>query len=102
MKNLSKCAVRHTYHATLQLMTTTMLVVIFVTGCSSIWNASDLAAWVKERAAEQGCQRDTIELEEWYTTTAEGNVWRGNCRDAQGNAMSFGINVGKVWKPSAP
>jgi len=82
-------------------MTGTMLVVIFVTGCSSIWNASDLAALVKERAVEQGYRRDTIELEEWYTATAEGNVWRGNCRDAQGNAMSFGINVDKVWKPSA-
>jgi hypothetical protein len=101
MKNLSKCSFRFTRHAAIHLMTGTMLIVIFVTGCSSIWNASDLAVWVKERAVEQGCRRDTIELEEWYTETPEGNVWRGNCRDSLGNTKSFGINVDQVWKPSA-
>jgi hypothetical protein len=102
MKNLSKYSVRCTRHAATQLMTGTMLVVIFVTGCTSIWNASDLAVWVKERAVEQGCRRDTIELEEWYTETSEGNVWRGTCRDSLGNSKSFGINIDQVWKPSAP
>jgi len=39
-------------------------------------------------------------LDEWYTETAEGNVWRGTCRDARGNPKSFGIDVDPVWKPS--
>jgi hypothetical protein len=67
---------------------------------SGIWNAGDLAVWVKDRAVEQGCQRDSIQLEEWYTETAEGNVWRGPCRDAQGNPQSFGVDVDPVWTPS--
>ena len=69
-------------------------------GCSNIWNAGDLAVWVKDRATEQGCVRETINLEEWYVSTDEGNVWRGNCRNAQGAPKSFGINVDSVWTPS--
>lgn len=34
-------------------------------GCASIWNAGDLAVWVKDRAVEQGCQREAIALEDW-------------------------------------
>ena len=66
-----------------------------------LWNAGDLAVWLNDRAAEQGCQRETIELEEYYTETTEGNVWRGTCREAQGKINSFEINVDRVWKPSA-
>lgn len=71
-----------------------------LTGCASIWNASDLAVWVKDRAVKEGCQRETIELEEWYSKTEDGNVWHGTCRDERNNPMSFGINVDSVWKPS--
>ena len=84
--------------AAVSLLISTML----IPACSDIWNASDLAVWVQDRAVEQGCQRETIELEEWYTETAEGNVWRGTCEDAQGKTKSFGINVDPVWTPSKP
>ncbi len=73
---------------------------LLLSGCARIWNASDLAAWVQDRAVDQGCQRESIELEDWYTETAEGNVWRGTCRDSAGASMRFGINVDSVWKPS--
>lgn len=76
-------------------------VVIFISGCATIWNASDLAVWVRNRAVEQGCQRGTVVLDEWYTRTAEGNVWRGTCRDEGGHAKPFGIPVDSVWTPSA-
>lgn len=76
------------------------MLVLSLSACSSIWNAGDLADWVREGAVKQGCQRQTIQLDEWYTETAEGNVWRGTCRDAQGNPRSFGIDVDPVWKPS--
>ena len=73
---------------------------LLLSGCTSIWNASDLALWVRDQAVDQGCQRDTVELEEWYIETVEGNVWRGICQDSAGNARSFGINVDSVWTPS--
>ena len=73
---------------------------LLLSGCTHIWNASDLAVWVQDRAVDQGCQRESIELEDWYTETAEGNVWRGTCRDSEGTSMRFGINVDSVWKPS--
>ena len=74
--------------------------VLVLSGCASIWNASDLAVWVKDRAVEQGCQRETIVLDDWYGQTAEGNIWRGTCRDIEGNPQTFGINVDAVWTPS--
>lgn len=86
--------------AALKLSALFAAVTLFMSGCSSIWNASDLIVWVQDRAVEQGCQRKTIELEEWYTKTTDGNVWRGTCRDTNGNAKSFGINVDPVWTPS--
>lgn len=70
------------------------------TGCTSIWNAGDLAVWVKDQAVKEGCRRETIEQEEWYRKTDSGNVWYGTCRDGGNNPMSFGINVDSVWKPS--
>lgn len=76
------------------------LILVLSAGCTSIWNAGDLAAWVRDQAVKQGCERETIELEEWYITTADGNIWRGTCKDSTGNTKSFVINVGRVWKPS--
>ena len=73
---------------------------LLLSGCADIWNASDLALWVRDQAVDQGCQRDTIELEAWYTETPEGNVWRGICQDSAGHSRSFGINVDSVWTPS--
>ena len=55
------------------------IVALLVPGCTSIWNAGDLANWVRDQAVEQGCQRETIELEDWSAETAESNVWRGTC-----------------------
>jgi len=78
------------------------LPVWMLSACSDIWNAGDLAVWVQDRAVEQGCQRETIALEEWYSETTEGNVWRGTCRDTQGHRKSFAINVDPVWTPSEP
>ena len=60
---------------------------LLLSGCAGIWNASDLVVWVRDQAVDQGCRRETIELEDWYTETAEGNVWRGTYVDS-------------VWKPS--
>ena len=57
---------------------------LLLSGCTSIWNASDLAVWVRDQAVDQGCQRETIELENWYAKTAEGNVWRGAAGIRQG------------------
>ena len=76
------------------------VITLFIPGCSGIWNASDLAGWVQGRAVEQVCQRETIELDEWYTETADGNAWRGTCRNSRGKAQSFGVNVDTVWTPS--
>ena len=80
---------------------TMLACILTLSGCaSSIWNAGDLARWVKDQAVKEGCQRDTIVLDEWYTQTGEGNVWRGTCKGADGQQRDFGINVDSVWKPS--
>ncbi len=72
-----------------------------LSGCaSSIWNAGDLVQWVRNQAVLEGCQRDTIVLEEWYKQTDEGNTWRGTCKDTEGQHRDFGIHVDSVWKPS--
>ncbi len=73
---------------------------LLLASCTNIWNAGDLAVWVRDRAVAQGCQRETIELDEWYTAEPGGNVWHGTCQDAAGNKQSFGINIDRVWKPS--
>ena len=73
---------------------------LLLAGCTNIWNAGDLADWVRDRAADEGCQPASIQLEDWYTETADGNVWRGVCLDSAGNSKSFGINVDSVWTPS--
>ena len=93
----------HQRHSARALSTAPLVaigVVLVLSGCASIWNAGDLAVWVKDRAVAQGCQRETIVLDDWYEQTAEGNVWRGTCRDIAGNPKPFGINVDAVWTPS--
>ena len=83
------------------IQTTILAGAFFLSGCtSSIWNAGDLVQWVKNQAVLEGCQRDTIVLEEWYIESDEGNVWRGACKDTKGQQRNFGINVDSVWKPS--
>lgn len=100
MNDRARIAKRYMCFTAMKLTTLTTVLAVSLYGCSNIWNAGDLAVWVKDRAVEQGCQRETIELEEWYTKTADGNVWRGTCRETQGNTKSFGINVETVWRPS--
>ena len=75
---------------------------LLLAACTDIWNAGDLAISVRDGAVEQGCQRETIELDDWYTEGSGGNVWHGSCGDTEGNEKSFGINVDAVWKPSKP
>jgi hypothetical protein len=89
--------VKERRHAHLTILTG----VLILSGCaSSIWNAGDLAHWVRDQAVKQGCERETIVLEEWYVQTDEGNVWRGTCNDTEDQERTFGINVDSVWKPS--
>ena len=79
------------------------LVSLLLAGCAGdIWNAGDLAEWVREQAVkEHGCVASSIELEEWYESEDTGNVWHGTCRVATtGENARFGINVDSVWKPS--
>lgn len=75
--------------------------VLLLAGCNQIWNAGDLAEWVAVQAGNAGCDPSTIELDEWYVATEEGNVWSGTCVNATtGEDMPFGINVDSVWTPS--
>jgi hypothetical protein len=81
----------------------TFIVIALCSSCarSSIWNASDLTEWVKDQAAQQGCERDSIKLEEWYRSEGGKNVWHGTCRDRKtGQIRSFAIPVDSVWKQS--
>jgi hypothetical protein len=79
----------------------TIALIMATQGCMpSIWNASDLADWVRDQAVEQGCQNDSITLEEWYRETEHGNSWHGSCVDSSGATMAFAINVDPVWAPS--
>lgn len=80
-----------------------VLVAFLAGGCSNdIWNAGDLAEWVRDRAVEQGCERESIELDDWYTTEAGKNNWHGSCTNRDGaERMRFAINVDSVWTPSS-
>lgn len=74
---------------------------LLLAGCMpDIWNAGDLADWVRQEAVKQGCTRDSITLEDWYRSTAKGNIWHGSCRNAAGSEQGFAINVDPVWTPS--
>lgn len=72
-------------------------------GCSNdIWNAGDLAEWVRDRAVEQGCERNSIELEDWYRDESGKNIWHGSCLDRKNRQrMDFAIDVDPVWTPSS-
>ena len=49
--------------------------------------------------ALQGCDSDSIELQDWYRETNNGNIWRGTCRHSAGETITFAINVDGVWSP---
>ncbi len=85
-------------------LTTAVAAPFFLAACTStsIWNAGDPAVWVRDRAVDQGCQRETIKLDDWYPAEAEANVWQGICQDPKGNEKAFGVNVDPVWKPPKP
>ena len=76
---------------------------LLAAACSNdIWNAGDLADWVRDRAVEQGCERNSLELEDWYRTEAGKNNWHGSCVSrGDGEKMTFAINVDSVWTPSS-
>ena len=76
---------------------------LLASGCLNvIWNAGDLAEWVRDRAVEQGCERESIELDEWYTSENGKNNWHGRClKQAGSQRMEFSINVDSVWTPSS-
>ena len=86
-----------------RLVVTCLLFAFLSTACmNEIWNAGDLADRVRDRAVEEGCERESIELDDWYTSENGRNNWRGRCLK-QGGAeqMDFSINVDSVWTPSS-
>ena len=80
-----------------------LLFAFLATACmNDIWNAGDLADWVRDQAVEEGCERESIELDEWYTSENGRNNWQGHCQKHQGGEqMKFSINVDSVWTPSS-
>ena len=77
------------------------ILALLVAGCTQIWNAGDLVGWVEQQAVAAGCDTVTIALDDWYTTTEDGNVWMGTCVDASsGDTVELAINVDSVWTPS--
>lgn len=81
-----------------------MVMFLLLNACTTrdrIWNASDLEAWVREQAVEQGYRKDSIELDEWYREVGDQLVWHGEgVETASGKKSSFGIRVDEVWSPS--
>jgi hypothetical protein len=101
--NKSKCMQQfHTRRKTsLHARTAILACALALSGCNSyISNAGDLVRWVKDKAVEEGCQQGTIVLDQWYTQTDKGNVWRGTCKGPDGKKRYFSINVDSVWKAS--
>ena len=80
-----------------------MLFVFLATACTNeIWNAGDLADWVRDRAVEEGCERESIKLGDWYTSENGRNDWHGDClKQGSAEQMEFSINVDSVWTPSS-
>ncbi len=81
-----------------------ILVLLLLTACgsSSIWNAGDLAKWVRKEAVGKGCEVDSIDLDTWYVAEGGKNIWKGRCKNAKsGEVMELSINVDKVWTPSS-
>ncbi|TXS90783.1 hypothetical protein FV139_17560 [Parahaliea maris] len=84
-----------------RLMPFPVVLSLALQGCMhEIWNAGDLADWVRQQAVKEGCKSDSIELEDWYRKTESGNVWHGTCRNGASETMAFTVNVDPVWKPS--
>lgn len=78
-----------------------LALLLLLTGCNQIWNAGDLEKWVEQQAVRQGCDPETVKLDEWYVETDQGNVWQGTCVNKESGAtMSLAINVDRVWTPS--
>lgn len=78
-----------------------LLLALLFAGCTQIWNASDLVEWVDEQAVDSGCDPATIELEDWYVQTDDGNVWQGTCVDKEsGERVALAIPIDNVWTPS--
>ena len=66
-----------------------------------IWNASDLEIWVREQAVEEGYQKESIQLDDWYKKEDSRLVWHGEgIETASGKKSSFGIRVDEIWTPS--
>jgi hypothetical protein len=74
----------------------------FLAGCSGIWNAGDLAEWVRSQAIEAGCAPESIALDDWYTPRDGVNVWLGECVSQEtGETIRLEIGVDRIWTPSA-
>ena len=98
---VQECFRRYRGVATVNTAIVSMAAALFLSGCATkITNASDLKAWVKKQAQKQYCTRESIELDDWYTETADGNVWYGNCRTDIDDPKRIAINVDRVWDPS--
>ena len=81
-----------------------LAVLILLNACvgANIWNAGDLAKWVRKQAVKDGCESKSIELDNWYHSDQGKNIWSGNCTHAEsGKSMRFNIPVDKVWTPSS-
>ena len=90
-------------YAATRVAIVTFLPIAAGSGCEKkIWNAGDLAEWVRNQAVEQGCKRESIELAEWYASDAGRNDWHGSCLKGDNQERTnFSINVDSVWKPSS-
>ena len=86
-----------------RLAVTCLLIAFLSTACmNEIWNAGDLADWVRDRAVEEGCERESIKLGDWYTSENGRNDWHGDClKQGSAEQMEFSINVDSVWTPSS-
>lgn len=66
-----------------------------------IWNASDLDKWVRDQAAGQDFQRNSIQLEEWYRDEGNGClIWHGKGLKDNRAPEAFAIRVDGVGTPS--
>lgn len=80
---------------------TAAVLTILLYGCGQVWNGADLQAWVVQRALEQGCNSETLLLDEWYTQESEKLIWYGQCtNDKTGEEVKLAIPVDSVWSPS--
>lgn len=79
-----------------------LTLLIACTARDRIWNSGDLAAWVRDQAVEQGFQRESVEIEDWYREEGDGRlVWHGKGRkEGSEAAEDFAIRVDPVWTPS--